>query len=686
MQNCILYIPKSHKINEYDIRFAKALESCGLNLTVIESLKIDSESFLKNNNIVKINDSSINISDEIKMNKIQKYYCSKCQRLFSWREIIRNTRNQDYLIGYYKNDNKFLLFPYLSSRYIPEKWIRIEGKENVYYVDAETYNILKNILRQGKKVSKEVIYASFPDSINSPTVNIENIHIFIFKYFYYEKRCPKCKSVLVKRNVSEIRKNDIVIGYQIGNGNILKNEYGEVLAHIGNEGRNLIYVPEELYSSTRKLYSNEIDIRSYSGISSSKTILKKIARIGRNLKELSGEENDYIDSIAINYVESLKRKVVSEVLSGNYDNAAKLFYKGARTFDLFFIQGARRTYGIPKVAISQLNEAFESLFNSNSLKIKLNEKELGGEWNNFIDLYENAEKLKAKMAGRRHSYNSIVISTVSPLPPEPEMKNILNVKELQIIQGVWHGVKFILKPNMEKIGKYYKNYASKISFLLSKKEAKDIIKKIEAGEYYLGIEGQSLRITREMVTIIPKLPEGYQKGQFKMGEFYLSTDVDNCEKQIDNIIRKVNYQRHKLRMRSDDPVDIVIPNGECNEFLETNRGLIVKRTNARKILFEDSFRVIPFYRSYIRRAISGYLGVDDSVAENIIKEGVENLYLLQVGDLISMPIKNQEVKAKIIEARKRIIEPVDEIDYVYCSLCGGDVENGICKKCGFHYE
>jgi len=80
------------------------------------------------------------------------------------------------------------------------------------------------------------------------------------------------------------------------------------------------------------------------------------------------------------------------------------------------------------------------------------------------------------------------------------------------------------------------------------------------------------------------------------------------------------------------------------------------------------------------------LGVDIDTAESLINDGIENLFMLQVGDFISMPIKNQEIKAKIIEARNRKIKPIDEIDKVYCSLCGGKVENKMCEKCGFHYE
>ncbi|MGC8654919.1 MAG: hypothetical protein ACP5TG_00230 [Thermoplasmata archaeon] len=686
MQECILYYPKNYEIDGYDIRYFKALESCGLLPLVIQDLEINPAIVLKNNYLSKEEENSLSILGETTIENTQKYYCNKCQRPVAWREILKEPKVQEYVIGYYKNDNRYLLFPFHSSRTIPDRWVRIEGRENVYYLDARTHHIFRNLFKTGQKVKGDVIAISFPDSINSLNINNENLYRFVFKYTYYEKRCPNCKNILQKRNIKEIRRNDKVVGYITEDGKIFENDYGKIISHIVKDGKKVIFIPEHLYNSAPDLFENEIDARPYKRISSAKSNLKKIARTLRNMKELSGSENDYMDSIAINYVESLKLEVMKELMNGDYDKAAKLFYNKVKIFDLFFIQGIRKFYGIPRTAINELNDLFEAFFNSNPLYIKKIGSELSEEWKNFIDLYVNVEKLKAKMKGRRHLYNSIVISTISPLPPEAEMKNILGVKELQLIQGVWHGVKFVLRPNMEKIGKYYKNYASKISFLLSKKEAKDIIKKIEAGEYYLGIEGQSLRITREMVTIIPTLPEGYQKGQFKMGEFYLLGSNDNCQNQLDDILRKINSQRHKLKMKFEDPVDIILPNNECHEYIEANSDIILRRTNARKIIFEDSFKVIPFYKSYIKKSITEYLGVDIATAESLINDGVENLYMLQVGDFISMPIRNQELKAKIIVARNRKINPIDEIDNVYCSLCGGKVENKMCEKCGFHYE
>ncbi len=239
---------------------------------------------------------------------------------------------------------------------------------------------------------------------------------------------------------------------------------------------------------------------------------------------------------------------------------------------------------------------------------------------------------------------------------------------------------------MDKIGKYYKNYAPKIAFMLSKKEAKDILKKIESVGYYLGIEGQSLRITREMVTILPQLPEGYHKGIFRTGEFYLKYEGDKCQEMVDDIIRKINYERSKMRIADQDIVDVVMPNSECNETIEMNHDIIIRKTNTRKIIFGDSFRIIPFYESSLRRAISKYLEVDESIAESIIMSGIENIFTLQVGDLISLPIKDQNIKSKLLNARNLKIEPIDQIDRIICSLCGGNVKDNICQECGFHYS
>ncbi len=678
-----MYFPNDCQINNNDIRFARALKSIGASPLLIYDTDSNSRTILKNNAIVKVEYNMEEKNREMTNKTYFKYYCSKCDRILNWKEITQKPASGNILLGFLKNDNKFLVFPFYASRKIPEKWIRIEGSKNVFYMDIFTYHIFKSILKKGEKIEKEVIDISFPNSLNYPLIGLENIGLFTFKFWYNEKYCNYCKNKVHKNFFKGIIENGKVVSFLSSNGKMYGNG-SEMLTQISIQNENdSIFVPKNRCSEK----VNPTDkIRKYVQIDSSEMLLRKTSRMLRNMKNLSARENDYMDAIAISYIESIKRKIIDIIKEGDYKKALNEFYNATRIFDKFFIQGIRRYYGAPKVAIDQMNQLFESLFNGNIEEIKISDNELPQEWQNFIDLYLNVEKLKAKIKGRRYQYSNIVISTVSPLPPEIDMKNILNVREIQLIKGLWHGVKFVIQPNMDKIGKYYKNYAPKIAFMLSKKEAKDILKKIESVGYYLGIEGQSLRITREMVTIIPQLPEGYHKGIFRTGEFYLKYEGDKCQEMVDDIIRKINYERSKMRISDQDIVDVVLPNSECNETIEMNHDIITRKTNTRKIIFGDSFRIIPFYESSLRRAISKYLEVDESIAESIIMSGIENIFTLQVGDLISLPIKDQNIKSKLLNARNLKIKPIDQIDRIICSLCGGTVKDNICQECGFHYS
>lgn len=686
MEESILYFPENYRINGYDILFCRALSNSGSRCSIVQTLETHSLIELKNNELSYYNIDPNPGQQHNERKVVTKYFCNRCQALLSWKDIYRIGEQELYTLGFFRKDNIFLIFPYYSSREIPKKWIRIEGHENVYYIDAQTYNIFNKFLKKGTSVGEEVIKISFPDSINYPVPDVERIGLIRFKYSYGEKRCRYCNGRAEKKLFKEVMVGDELIGYISQNGKMYQNENGKIITYLLSNKDKTIYLPKELYNSRKKFLSNmNLTIRPYNKVGPSEILIAQFSRTIRNMKQITSDGNDFMDSIAINYVESLKKELRDIIIEGDYDGAVKKFYDAVKIFDLFFIQGCRKPYGIPKSAINLLEDTFESLFNGEKIEIARGGEELDERWKNFINLFINVERVKGKVRSRRYTFNNIVISTIGQLPPEDEMKKILNVRELQVIQGKWHGVKFIVKPNIEKIGKYYKNYASKIAFLLSKKEAKDIISKIEKGDYYLGIEGQSLRITREMVTIVPKLPEGYEKGTFKLGEFYLFTNIDGCQKQLYKLIRKINYERHKLRMRRDDPVDVILPNEDCKEEIELNEKTIIEKTNSRKIVFGDDFKIIPFYRSNIILSVSRYLGVNQDVAENLVGKGVENLYLLQVGDPLSLPIKDQELRARILEARNKKIDPIDQIDRILCTLCNGEVENNVCEKCGYNY-
>jgi len=64
VQECILYYPKNYEIDDYDMRFVKALDSCGLSPLVIKDLEINPASVLRNNHLNKIDENTFSFLGE----------------------------------------------------------------------------------------------------------------------------------------------------------------------------------------------------------------------------------------------------------------------------------------------------------------------------------------------------------------------------------------------------------------------------------------------------------------------------------------------------------------------------------------------------------------------------------------------------------------------------------------------
>ncbi len=690
VEKYLVYFPANYKLTNYDQNFISALRSLSIETDQLSEYDRKQRTIIRNDETLRLQQilkdffETRERTDE--MPEATKYYCDRCDIVIEGKNRVRKKIEDNRIIGFINQDNKYLLLPLMARVNQPTKWARVEGREFIYYIDRESYRLIKDFTKKGKEVHQDIIDITFPALKNPYSESPYYFKSIRVKYFSYRNYCPICGSELKKRMLRPIKSGKTVLGFHDQNGNYYFNDKGIIHALSKGNGVTKILVPNST-SHLRNGDGNDVKINQffYKGISRYGSILEKLSQKIRNMTELTGKENEDLDIIALKYAESLKLEISDLIKKGEYIEALKRFSSGVSVFDQFFIQGGRRRIGIPRKAVKELEYTFEALFNGSGERLFFSGIHLEEEWYNLIDLFLNVEKLKSKSGGRRHAYEQIVISTVAPLPPESYIRNLLNTDEVQIITGIWHGVKFVVTPNREKIGQYYKNYASKLSYILSKKEAKDIIKKIESGEYYVGVEGQNLRITREMVNIIPQVSEGYLKGKFKLGEFYLKVSQEKCKSRVDDLMGKINFERKKMKMRRDDPVDVIVPDDDCREYIDSKYNIIATRTNLRKLSFGDKFSVTPFYRNSLMNALQRYLDLTPVQVQKVLDDGIENMYVLQIGDIVSLPIKDSEIRGKILEARKKVVEPRDEIDVVRCTLCNGRVMNNACEECGFHY-
>jgi len=141
------------------------------------------------------------------------------------------------------------------------------------------------------------------------------------------------------------------------------------------------------------------------------------------------------------------------------------------------------------------------------------------------------------------------------------MMNIIerqsNVKSSRLLtpDTEWEELILTVMPNPNAIGKVYRQWAGKIAIMLKARPAAEIIKGIRSGSYTLGIEGQTIKIEENMVSLGYSLPPNVAGVEFSAGTVYIDFNMDRSlelEALSREVMRRIQKMRKDLGMRVDE--------------------------------------------------------------------------------------------------------------------------------------
>lgn len=139
----------------------------------------------------------------------------------------------------------------------------------------------------------------------------------------------------------------------------------------------------------------------------------------------------------------------------------------------------------------------------------------------------------------------------------------VNAKELQTVPigEEWEEAVLTVVPNPNAIGKTYRQWSSKIAVLLQSRPAKSIKDGVDKGDYKIGIEGQIVEITPNMVTFTATMPQDIVSAKFSHGEVYVDTELTpelEAEGFTREAVRRIQQMRKEMKLDVEEYIGIDI--------------------------------------------------------------------------------------------------------------------------------
>jgi len=109
---------------------------------------------------------------------------------------------------------------------------------------------------------------------------------------------------------------------------------------------------------------------------------------------------------------------------------------------------------------------------------------------------------------------------------------LTNTKKLDILykEDEWDELETEVIPNPNAINKVYRQWAPKIGMMLKYQSPKKILEGIKKGVYMLGIEGNLVRITPDMISFRYKVPPNWISLDFWGNEIFIDSTTDENDK------------------------------------------------------------------------------------------------------------------------------------------------------------
>ncbi len=273
----------------------------------------------------------------------------------------------------------------------------------------------------------------------------------------------------------------------------------------------------------------------------------------------------------------------------------------------------------------------------------------------------------------------------------------------------WREIALKVEANREAIGQTYRQWQSKISDLLSSRDPLKVKEELDRGSYELGVEGQTISITKNMVNFVQKVPDGYEEFDTPFGKGYLYTLSDEQTNKmyiINKIIRSIKIMRKDINMDYDDYVDISISDiSDIKDIIYGNKEYFSSKLLYKKLEFEREVSgsyivtwkfleytvdigITPLFKSSVLKAFEHIPGINKDLAQKLFDVDITSVYELmrQTGESLAQKLQIDENIAKnIIEPLKNKgkFEVIRQNNKYLCSLCGTELElnEDYCPRC-----
>ncbi len=272
----------------------------------------------------------------------------------------------------------------------------------------------------------------------------------------------------------------------------------------------------------------------------------------------------------------------------------------------------------------------------------------------------------------------------------------------------WDEMEMEIVPNLEAISHTYRALASKIAFLLRRKNVKEIMDAMSKGGYSLGVEGVIIKITPNMLKYVEKMPRGYVKLDTRYGPLYVLKERDISTERlrfVNEIVRRINFMRRDMDLDYDDLIDVSISGDEkiireIRVYSEEIRG----RCRIRNIDFkyreyayivlwpilnyEITIGINPLFKKWVIKAFKSIPGIAENKAETLFHMGYGSIYELMqapTSEIAEIPGFSLSLANKIKEYLYTHAFKSRKIGRkTFCPFCGTELteEDVFCPRCG----
>jgi len=166
-------------------------------------------------------------------------------------------------------------------------------------------------------------------------------------------------------------------------------------------------------------------------------------------------------------------------------------------------------------------------------------------------------------------------------------------KELDIVKPdeTWRGMRVRVQVDTDALNRAYKLWAKKIEILLKGQDAWKIKSGLDKGEYAVGIEGQRVKIDKEMVWFEESLPETVVEEPYEGGSVYLDSEMSEdilSEGYAKEIVRIIKDARKDMKLVEEQGVQLqIMASKGLYKMLKNWREYISSQTNSTDLRFTD---------------------------------------------------------------------------------------------------